>query len=313
MSDLQEQTQLLRQVRLALQANDFSTAIMSLERVVQLAEIRQDWGAMARHMGNLALTYYRSGDTVKSIENFMKAITCARKDDDRLTENGLLGNVGNVLREIGHYEEAIKHLNQALLIAQEIGDMRGRGIWLSNLGLVYDDMRDPQTASDYHAQSVEIARSLHDQAQIASRLGNLGNSLMLSGEVAQALTCFKESATLFLSMGKKQEGALRLGILGNIYAQLGRNASPDKSAFGHFANALESYQHSVTIAHELQDYISEAELLQSMAGVLVEIGKYEDALAYLQACAWLFMRCNLPEKAQRASTMHQELERYLQK
>ncbi len=298
MNDLQEQTQLLRQVRLALQDHDYATAIAGLERIIAMASAREDWSAAARHMGNLALTYYRYQQPQRAVECFGQAIQYARRDHDKLTENGLLGNMGNVLRELGYFDEAVRCLNQALLIAQEIGDQRGRGIWLTNLGLVYDDMRQPQQAADLHAQAVEVARQLHDTPNLASRLGHLGNSLIAQNRAEEALPYFQEAAALYHSVGKESEYALRLGIIGNLYAHLGRAASPAPSAFMHFANALESYQTAAQLADKLNDHVSTAELLKSIANVLVEIGQIDEAKAYLQSAYARFMQLNMRHRAE---------------
>ena len=117
---MDKQIELLRDVRLALQSNDYAGAINSLEKVVELARENGDTGAESRHLGNLALTYYRLGNTKQSLDAFERALVCARQENDRMTENGILGNMGNVLRETKRFDDAIEHLNRALVLAQEL-------------------------------------------------------------------------------------------------------------------------------------------------------------------------------------------------
>jgi len=123
--DSKEQIRLLRDVRLALQKDDYPTAIASLEKAAQIAGESGDIGMEGRHLGNLALLYYRLKQPHKALEYFEQALALARKDEDRTTEGGLLGNVGNILREMGRHEEAYEYLSQALIIADEIDDRRG--------------------------------------------------------------------------------------------------------------------------------------------------------------------------------------------
>ncbi|NJR12645.1 tetratricopeptide repeat protein, partial [bacterium] len=149
-----EQAQLLRDVRLALQADDYSTAIRNLQQIIARARERGDVEAIGRHLGNLALIYYRQGDRAQALAHFEQALDCARQEQDRLTEEGLLGNMGNILREMGRYEEAHRSLAQALTIADEVEDTRGRGIWLGNMGLIYDDVRQPQRAA--HGENIRM-------------------------------------------------------------------------------------------------------------------------------------------------------------
>lgn len=297
MSELQEQTHLLRQVRDALQDNNYPLAIESLEAVVTLAKERGDIGAVGRHLGNLALTYYRLGSPEKALEYFGQALDCARQDEDRFTEDGLLGNMGNILREIGRYDEALTYLNQALLISEEIGDTRGRGIWLSNLGLVYDDLRQPHSAIPYHQQAVDIARQFHDLPNLASRLGNLGNSHVAQGEYTAALAPFGEAVRLYEQLNRPQEVALRLGIMGNLYAVLGRQQSDPNMAQHYLQRALEAYEKAAHLTKELGDFASQAELLRSIAGVLITGGQADEAKLYLSAAGQLFQALGMTEKA----------------
>jgi tetratricopeptide (TPR) repeat protein len=283
-----EQTRLLRQVRLALKEQAFDKAIGYLSEAVRLAHQTGDRGAEGRHLGNLALIYYRLGQPEKALESFELALERAREEGDRLTEDGLLGNMGNVLREMGRCEEAIIHLNEALLIANEIGDMRGRGLWLGNLGLVYDDLGQPQKAIEYHQQSVTIARDLYDKRGLASRVGNLGNAYMALTDYHRALDCFHEVVEVYRELGDKQGLALRLGIIGNIYGELGRVAAQPEEGIRYLQIAVSCYEETLDIARELDDRISEAGLLRGIGNAFGNMGDFDQAVVYFQASAQVF-------------------------
>jgi tetratricopeptide (TPR) repeat protein len=297
-----EQAQLLRQVRLALQNGDYPLAIQGLEQAVLLAQQADDHALEGRHLGNLALIYYRLGHAEQALDYFDRALASARADDDRTTENGLLGNIGNILRELGRYEEAIDYLNQALLIAQEIGDDRGRGIWLGNLGLVYDDLGRQQDAIPLHEQSIVIARQLHDLRGLVARLGNVGNSYVSRGEHEKALVYFKEATLIYRDLGDKSALAQRLGIVGNLYATLARQkveASGGRlveEALRNYTMALDYYRQTLIIAQELGDQSSIVELIKAMGGISAEIGDQEGAVVYFQIARQQYDALNLPEQ-----------------
>jgi tetratricopeptide (TPR) repeat protein len=302
-----DQGRLLRDVRLALQAEDFPTAISNLQQVIVLAQQRGDNEAKGRHLGNLALIYYRQGDRGQALASFEQALECARQEKDRLTEEGLLGNMGNILREMGRFEEAHRVLSEALIIAEELEDTRGRGIWLGNLGLVYDDVRQPQRASQFHAAAVDIARELQDRTNLISRLVNMGNSCIAHGDYATALPAFKEVVELTESTGRPQETALRLGILGNLSSALGKQALPDASAFPYFQEALTYYQRTLELTHQLQDYNSEAEVLRSIAAVFIAVNQRDEAARYLEAAHNIFAAIGMADKAQETARLKQSL------
>ena len=288
MLDSKEQVRLLRDVRLALQKDDFPTAIASLEKAAKIAGENGDIGMEGRHLGNLALLYYRLKQPHKALEHFEQALKLARKDNDRTTEDGLLGNMGNILREMGRYEDAYEYLSQALIIADEIDDRRGRGIWLANLGLLYDDVKQFDEALDCHKDSVKIARELHDMRGLASRLGNLGNTYVSLSNYVQAIDTFKEAIDLFDKLNDKQGLAMRLGVVGNLYAELGRGATDNEELQEYSQQALNYYRRTLEIAQEFGDVFSQAELLRSMGHVMVNIGLIQESIEHLKLSRNLF-------------------------
>jgi tetratricopeptide (TPR) repeat protein len=291
-----DQSQLLRQVRLALQSENYKDAIQFLKQAATLARDAGDVAGEGRHLGNMALIYYRINQPERALRHFEHALNSARADGDRLTEDGILGNMGNILREMGRYDDAINYLNQALLIAQEIGDVRGRGIWLSNLGLVYDDLGRYGEAVDAHKESVSVARLLRDQRGLAARLGNLGNSYLSNGTYAEALKCFHEVVALFQELGDQPAAALRMGIIGNVYSELGRAAPNDFEANMLFDLALQTYADTLTMAQNLGDKLAEAELLSSMGTVYGNRGNYGQAIAQFTAAYQLFDSLGLQDR-----------------
>lgn len=296
MSEIQNQTELLRKVRLALQNNQYQDALKFLKQTADLAHESGDLGAEGRHLGNLALIYYRLNQPDRALEYFDQALDRARQEEDRVTEGGLLGNMGNILRELNRHADAVQYLNQALVIAQEIGDNRGRGIWLGNLGLVYDDLNQPERSVDLHSKSVEIARELRDMRGLASRLANLGNACVALKDYVAAVTHFKESVEIYRSLGETTELALRLGIIGNLYAELGRSTSDPGQAAEYFAGALDHYLQTLTLARELEDVITEAQLLRSIGNVLIHVGRFETALEHLLTAYQMFEVLGLEEQ-----------------
>jgi tetratricopeptide (TPR) repeat protein len=283
MSELTDQANLLRQVRLALQNEDFKTAIQGLKQAATAAHDSGDIPTEGRHLGNLALIYYRIQKPDRALECFEQALAIARAESDRLTEDGILGNMGNILREVGRHTEALDYLSRALLIAQEIGDVRGRGIWLSNLGLVHDDLNQRKEAIEVHKESVSVARIMRDQRGLVTRLSNLGNSYLAMNDTSEALKCFHEVVALYKALGDKQAAALRMGIIGNIYSDLGRAAPSEFEARFYFDLARDAYRDTLVMAQEIGDQVAEGDLLISLGNVFGNMGDLEQAIQHFIA------------------------------
>lgn len=296
MSEVADQVALMRQVRMALQNENFKDAIEGLKQAVALAQAAGDRAAEGRHLGNLALIYYRAKHPDHALHYFELALIIARAENDRLTEDGILGNMGNILREVGRHEEAVEFLNQALLISQEIGDVRGRGIWLSNLGIVFNEVGRHQEAIDVHKESVAVARTMHDQRGLVTRLSNLGNSYMSANQSSEALKCFHEVVAVYKALGDKQEAALRMGIIGNIYSDLGRAAPSEFEARFYYDLARDAYLDTLMQAQQLGDRVGEGDLLVSLGNVYGNMGDYNQAINHFTAAYQVFEGLGLNER-----------------
>lgn len=285
---------LQRRLRLALQQDNVAEAIICLRDTIVLVQASGDRSAEGRHLGNLALLYYRAGQVDDSLRCFEEALTVVQEVGDRITEEGLLGNMGNILREVGQYEAAITYLNQALLIAQELGDMRGRGIWLSNLGLVYDDLAESDQAVTYHQQSVAIAREIHDQRGLASRLHKLGNSFYAACRYEQAQVYFFESLTLYGILGDMAGLREMLVQLGFVHQWLAAETLEAASS-EHQRKAVGYLRQAQSIAQESGDVQTTAEISVLLGDALGNNGDYAGAYAEFAHAYHLFMTLGLKD------------------
>jgi tetratricopeptide (TPR) repeat protein len=305
-----EQVNLLRQVRMALKNNEFDIAIKSLKQMVKLAQAGGNVGAEGRHLGNMALIYYRLNQPDRALAYFNRALELAREDEDELTQSGLLGNMGNILRETGRHQEAIERLNEALKMSNLIEDVRGRGIWLGNLGLVYDDLKQPEKAIELHNKSIEIARKLFDKRGLISRLTNIGNTHLAKGDIPAALTCFHEITAIALELNDYKELAVRLGMIGSLEVKLARNTTNPTIQRKHYASAIDHYAKTLTIVRQLHDPATEGTLLRSIGDTLVELGRYNQAVEYYFSARQLFLTLGMTEEAEESKRSQEVAEFY---
>lgn len=285
---MMDQTQLLRQVRQALQTGDYQKAVEALKTAAEIAHREQDRGAEGRHLGNLALIYYRMGQPERALIFFQKALTFARAEQDQLTESGLLGNIGNIQRELGRYQEAKIHLEQALKIAEQNEDLRGRGIWLGNLGLVYDDLGESAQALPLHQSSVEIARHLQDQRGLAARLANLATCLTGLSHWQQAIEVCEESWAISETLGDVSEVLKRCEQAGNLYSQWASTVTNRSEAHQYFKAADARYQHGLTFSEKTQQPEQAARFWMLKGHALGNSQQFQQAISAYQAAYRLF-------------------------
>jgi tetratricopeptide (TPR) repeat protein len=284
--------QLQRRLRMALRADDHETAIACLQATAHLAHQVGDRAAEGRHLGNLALVYYRSGQPEMALKYFEQALALARAEADQATEDGLLGNMGNILRELGRYDDARHYLEAALALAREIGDVRGRGIWLSNLGVLCDDLGQHEAALAYHSQAIAVARQLQDQRGLANRLRKLTDSLLAAGNPLEALKCLGEALTIYTAINDQSDLLEGLILSGDIHATLSQQAAAEPMRQIFLDNASQYYHHALALAQAQQDRLT-------AAGVLVKWGQMqagEPALTCWQQARDLYAELHMPEQ-----------------
>ncbi len=287
--------QLQHRLRIALQTENYPEAIECLQQAAALAHAEGDLSGAGRHIGNLALIYYRLKQPDEALTAFDQALALVRTVGDRILEDGLLGNMGNVLRESGQYDQAILYLNQALLIAQEIGDVRGRGIWLSNLGLVYDDLGQPATAVDYHREAVQVARQLQDQRGLALRLNKLGQSYRAAGQYPAALTQLAESLTIYGDLGETAEILETLLALAYSHQQCSQSIPQPAEAQSHSRRAYDYFSQVLVYLRQGPPDPLQAEVLANLGTEAGNLGNYEQAIRWYTAAGQLYNRLGLTE------------------
>ena len=290
----QEQIQLLRQLRLAVQQEDFVSAMECFQRLAQLAHENGDLGAEGRHLGNLALLYYRLNQPDVALHYFANALELARQDEDQLTQSGLLGNIGNIQRELRRFDTAIANLSEALRIANEREDVRGRGIWLGNLALVFDDLRQVEEALTCHQESVQIARDLRDKRGLASRLANMGNTYVSKGDPVTAIPCFEEAVTLYEELGETRALAASLGMLANLHSVLGQVTTDPTERNNHQIAVLGLCIRALMLAQQNRDSVSEARLRVDIGDAQLALGQYDRAIEHYDVAAQLFTQLGQP-------------------
>ncbi|MCC6615467.1 MAG: tetratricopeptide repeat protein [Anaerolineae bacterium] len=285
---MSDHAKLLRQVRQALQKDDFSTALSALTSLIQDAREAEDHAALARHHGSIALVHHRLGQLDAALEHFVLALESARVIGDPAMESGLLGNAGKILRELRRFDDAIAYLENALALAVDAGDERGRGLWFSHLALVYDDMSEFGYSIPLHQQSIVVARSLRDLRGLAARLGYIAHSYIRHGDAPSALVHLQEAVMLDRDLDDKPSLAGRLATIGNLYVGLAQRTNTRSGMQYCFVRALDHLRQSLNLAHETGDVLMQADILRVMGDIFYQSGDYDQAINHLDTAYQMF-------------------------
>ena len=204
-----------------------------------------------------------------AFQSWQQALKLYRDIKDRPGEGSVLGNLGNVSRNLGNYQKAIEFQEQSLAIAREFRDRLGEGASLSSLGNVYYSLGNYQKAIDFHQQSLTIKREIKDRIGEGQSLGNLGLAYYFLGNYPKAIDFHQQSLAIAHEIRNRHGEGSALGNLGLVYRSL-----------GDYPKAIESYERSLVITREIKDRIGTGNALGNLGTVFFLIGDYPKAIKF---------------------------------
>ncbi len=136
----------------------------------------------------LAATAYGSSHkfprALQLIRSAIAAISRAAKEADQLAECYMI--LGNLLRDMGNYDEAVRSFRDAESIFRRNGNISGTCRALNRLAGVHFFRGDLNRSLEYLLSAVESARRADDKKRLAYLFGNIGRVYTLLGKLVQA-------------------------------------------------------------------------------------------------------------------------------
>ena len=121
---------------------------------------------------SLGLIFWNLG-RYKALEYHKRSLAINEELNDRVGLANDYSNIGNVLRNMGKYQEALDSHNKALKIHEELNNRVGLAGDYNNIGLVLDDMGRLQEALDSHNKALRIHEELNDRVGLARNYYNI--------------------------------------------------------------------------------------------------------------------------------------------
>jgi len=206
-------------------------------------------------------------------------------------EGHILGNLGLTYARLGDAGRAIGYQEQRLGIAREIGGRREEGAALGNMGNVYGQLGDARRAIGYHIEALEIAREIGNRRAEGLRWVTWAMPTpKLATPVGPSATTSRHLRSP-VRAGTGRRGA-RPDELGNACA-----------ALGDAQGAVELWQRATAILEEIGDAMNAAGVALNLAGLLVQQGKYTEALPHARRAVQAFVQIGHAQYAQQAQQL----------
>ncbi len=176
----------LRQARYAEQVGNYSGAVETVQRCVELAQTYQKPAAEARAYLCWGRAEWRQGHYHAAMPLFEQALSLARQANLPDTEADSLRNLGNVHLSLGHYDEAMRAYEQALPRYRALNYKRGESATLNNISIVLVDQRDYAQARTYSESALQLKLMIGDRIGARIAHSTLGEIAWHFGQLAEA-------------------------------------------------------------------------------------------------------------------------------
>lgn len=245
--------------------------LLWFDKALTLARRLQDKRAECVLLQNLGNAYLDMGDAQSAIKYYKQALRVARETVNRYSEGALLGNLGTAYSLLNKYQRSAEYLEQALLIAREVGDRTGEGIWLGSLGNIYKGAAERQQAMQHYEQALSIARELGDRQNESIWLRNIGIIYAELSQHRQSAEYFEQALAIACELGDNFSKDACLRHLGEVYYGLGEHR-----------RAIDYFNQAIVIARECADRRGEAALLGYLGNTYKALAEYQPAIEYYE-------------------------------
>ncbi len=161
------------------------------------------------------------------IRSAIAVISNASGEADQLAECYMI--LGNLLRDMGNYDEAVRSFRDAESIFRRNGNISGTGRALNRLAGVHFFRGDLNRSLEYLLNAVESAKGAGDKKRLAYLFGNIGRVYTLLGKLGQAEDNIRMNIELSHEFDNDTDLARAYLSLGYIQTQQGKFDSASMS------------------------------------------------------------------------------------
>lgn len=176
----------LRQARYAEQVGNYTGAVETVQRCVELAQTYHQPAAEARAYLCWARAEWRQGHYHEAMPLFEKALVLTREVGLQDSEADSLRNLGNVHWSLGQYPEAMRYYEQALPQYRALVYKRGESATLNNISIVLVDQGDYVQARTYSESALQLKIMIGDRIGARIAHSTLGDIAWHFGQLAEA-------------------------------------------------------------------------------------------------------------------------------
>ena len=220
---------------------------------------------------NLGDVLEQTGHTDEAQRCFLDMLRLAWRFDNLAKAGAAYSRLARTQRRLGKYDHAMEHLRRAHELFERSRDDRGIASTLDEMGRVNWLRGAFGQALDFHRQALTIRRALGDRRSIALSLANIGRVHHDTGNFKAAINQFREALDLRRDIGDLVGVVQSLCDLGGVHAEDGNHEL-----------ALDMLGEARTMAQDIGDKLALADVLSRAGEVKAAMGRGDEAVVDLQ-------------------------------
>jgi|694.fasta_scaffold82084_1 tetratricopeptide (TPR) repeat protein len=262
-----------------LQKELLEQAIYYYERALEGAKLLKSSYGESQVLSNLVIVYYKQGRLQECLDGCKKCLKLFQSLGDPQGKANILLLLSSVYNDQGQLEKGAELSQQSLQIYHELGDKHGEATALMNLGNDAQKKGKWEESSYFYSRSLEVFRNLGDQQGVAQVLRNMGTIAYKQNHWDDAVAYCVKSIEILQGLQDTYGVGLTLKNLGTMYSQKHQRNLLLKSVY--------CFQKSIEVFHN-RDAKNEAETLVKLGSVFVQLDQEEQAMELFQKSKELF-------------------------
>ena len=260
------------------QSGDHIKSIENFQKAIEIAKEINSKEHELKCSRHLGLTYYLQVDWKNYYLSTNKALRLAKTIKHKVEEGYCLNNLGVFFDKVDNYERALKCYDEASKIAKELELIDLEFDSLNNISIIYKELGNFEKSTNYLEKVLAIDKELGEDLYIGKTLNNLGATYRQKGITLGNEEDLSKALEYFKTALKKLENTKDEATKIQILNNLGTV----NSDLENYYEALENFKSGYIKAEKLNDIESMGMILNNMGIVHSNEGNYGESSKYFQ-------------------------------
>ena len=291
---------------------EFAGAIQSYTRAIEICKGLVDEPELSELYGDLGDVYAELGNISEAIANFKEALELDSMHGDHLGRAAMLRRLGTAYQERGDFNRALEAYEDSLRAVDRTEDVGERAVLYTSWGSLLEEQGRYGSALDRYQMALAIHEMQENDLGVAVCLRHMGSVQLHRGDLARAESHLQRALSIHAGVGEEDKPELiaARNWLGAVHLENGkadialqlfqqtleeadrleiaparidclRRVAGALAAIGGKDNLTKAeirLRRAKEIADQLKDDVAQAEVLDDLGDVLLQLGDVEEAV-----------------------------------